>query len=243
LAERTIVSNKINRNSEPEKKETDAKKKILTGIILAVIALEVVLILFFMVRRSMNAARAKEAAESTAQTAAVTENSTEEAEMKDVTINWHGQERTIKATEDETDYTGRKIDFGDSAWWVEEGFVGQFTMTEELTSAEGVTESFSELMIYNNGAVVWITDDAVYSGELFENRYYGDAAHGYVKSDQDQMPRTFDLEFVSAEEDGTFRSYGSEEVPDGKYVRIFCSEQQEPDPLEEICVYLERIEE
>ena len=237
------MSNKINRNTgEPDKKGSDLRKKILTALILAVIALEVVLILYFIVKRSMRPAQQPAAAEST-QADSTTEEYAEDVVLKDVTINWHGQERTVKAAEDQTDYTGLKIDFGDSDWWVEEGFVGQYTMTEKMASVDGVTEEFSELIIYENGNVVWVTDDAVYSGELMANRYYGDAAHGYVKSEEDQMPRSFDLSFVKAEEDGSISEYAIEEETDQNVVKVYCSEQTDPDPLDEICVYLERIEE
>ncbi|MBQ6468887.1 MAG: hypothetical protein IJJ50_02390 [Lachnospiraceae bacterium] len=237
------MSSKINKKGT-EKKENSLRKKVLTGIILAVIALEVVLILFFMVKRSLNRpAPAAETSGNTESAAAETDSSGEKAVLKDITVNWHGKECTVKATEDQTDYAGLKIEYGDNDWWTEEGFVGQYTVTEKTASAGGVTEEFSELIIYGNGNVVWITDDTVYSGELIRSRYYGAPGHGYVKSEDDQMPRAFELEFVKPDGNGAFVSFAPEEETDPAFVRVFCAEQEEPDPLDEICVYLERIEE
>ena len=99
----------------------------------------------------------------------------------------------------------------------------------------GITVDFPRI------PVAFITDDAVYSGELFDKRHYGDAAHGYVTADDDQVPRAFEIDFVRTE-NGTAEYYGPEEKVTSDIVRIFCAEQTEPDPLDEICVYLQKTE-
>ena len=157
-------------------------------------------------------------------------------------VNWHGTEmELVPGTGQSDDLTGAVLDYGDNRWWVEEGFVGQYLMNEDTEQLAGVTEEYSELTVYENGAVVWITDDAVYSGELFDKRHYGDAAHGYVTADDDQVPRAFEIDFVRTE-NGTAEYYGPEEKVTSDIVRIFCAEQTEPDPLDEICVYLQKTE-
>ena len=226
----------------PEKEMSGLKRKVLTGLILGVIALELVLIFYLLLRPKPDAVpqetaqeNAQESVEETAGQEAASEPAVVEA-----TVNWHGQEKTIRVKDGQEDYTGAVIDYGEKNWWVEEGFVGQYTMTETTSTLEGTTESFSELTVYENGNVVWVTDGDVYSGELLSSRYYGDAAHGYVTSERDRIPRVFDLEFVKIGND-TVSIFGPEEPLETNFVCIRCKEQTEPDPLDGICVYLERV--
>ena len=74
----------------------------------------------------------------------------------------------------EASYYGEVIDFGDEDWWVVEGYVGAYTMTEEdFEDSYGVSSAAKvNLVIGEDGSVVLDIDEEHYEGKLPEDGIY-----------------------------------------------------------------------
>ena len=97
----------------------------------------------------------------------------------------------------------------DVPWWVDEGFVGRWVMTEEdLATLSLPNYTSAELVIAEDGSVKLTLEDEEYDGAMIETRYYRDSGTGYIN---DRSIGEFDISFFKVE-DGTVWHFNIEDA-------------------------------
>jgi len=81
------------------------------------------------------------------------------------------------------DNYGDEIDYGDRKWWIEEGYVGSYIMTEEDKMLKMITEDSASFIIREDGSFELTLDGTLYTGNFGTTRYYKQSPGGrYEKS-------------------------------------------------------------
>lgn len=89
-------------------------------------------------------------------------------------------------------------------WWVDEGFVGRWVMTEDdLSTLSMPSFTEAELVIAEDGSVKLTLADEEYNGAVIEKRYYRIDGLGYI---DDRMIGEFAISYFEVE-DGTVWSF------------------------------------
>ena len=105
------------------------------------------------------------------------------------------------------DHTGEEIDFGEDIWWQVEGYTGRYVCTEEdLKDMQGAyftqealsdPENKTELVIGEDGQVVFTCNGETFTGSLPKKRYY--RTNVYITMESETAYRTFHIRLREGE--------------------------------------------
>jgi len=102
----------------------------------------------------------------------------------------------VPGTGYDNDY-GAEIDYGDKKWWIEDGYVGEYVMTDADKNCTDVTESAASFVILEDGTFRLTINDILYTGTLPKARCYKVAPGGRYKASapgkQDDQSFSFDF--------------------------------------------------
>ncbi|MDO4787778.1 MAG: hypothetical protein Q4A19_01295 [Johnsonella sp.] len=139
------------------------------------------------------------------------------------------------------DHIGEEIDFGDDIWWLKEGYVGRYEMTDEdiadmkdsgLISSSNVDKGGVLLQIGKDGKVRFDYYGMAYEGTMPDKRYYGKSVVVALKFKYEF--RTFDI---------ILRNGRSHDVPSRiQFYSKGLPATNEPSKQPPITVYLTKIE-
>lgn len=103
----------------------------------------------------------------------------EEPAYYERTVTWFGKEVNLVPGTGVGYKNGKygQIDYEDKNWWIEEGFVGEWTLDKE--NSEDVSDAL--LIVNEDGTIVLTTDGIEYKGELSKIRRYMDDVDIYLQ--------------------------------------------------------------
>lgn len=70
------------------------------------------------------------------------------------------------------DGRGARIDYGDAIWWLEEGFIGVWRMSEQDAQENDCSAAAAEFRVGADGQITLTLDGEVWTGTLPDTRYY-----------------------------------------------------------------------